>query len=338
MQTFGAGNAPDNQPIFLQALKDAIDKGVVVVNVTQCLRGSVEAHYAAGTALVEAGVVPAGDMTPEAALGKLAWLLGDQKLSSYEVRELFMRDLRGELTVTEANDFSMKNDRFAKAVFQVMARQGLSAISNLDSNQNEISEIKNAILPTLICQFAGNGNLDELAQIFDEENDPITPDLTDYDGRAGLHVASAQGNTDICDFLIHRGANVNIRDNFGRTPLREAVENGQRATAEVLARNGGTFGLDDADCAALLCSLTYQNNIDKLRLYCEFGAKVNASDYDLRTPLHIASSCGYVDSATVLLKYGASKDAVDRFGNSAKNDADREGHRALAALLGGERI
>jgi L-asparaginase len=41
-----------------QALRAASDRGVVIVNVTQCSKGKVEAHYATGTALVEAGVIP----------------------------------------------------------------------------------------------------------------------------------------------------------------------------------------------------------------------------------------------------------------------------------------
>ena len=73
--TFGAGNAPDTNMEFLGALKDASDRGVVIVNVSQCGRGLVEGHYATGVALMEAGVVPGADMTVECAIVKLGWLL-----------------------------------------------------------------------------------------------------------------------------------------------------------------------------------------------------------------------------------------------------------------------
>ena len=77
LQTFGAGNAPDNQPNFLDALKGASERGVVIVNVTQCPRGEVSAAYACGSALLECGVVPAGDMTPDCALvGARSWSAG----------------------------------------------------------------------------------------------------------------------------------------------------------------------------------------------------------------------------------------------------------------------
>jgi hypothetical protein len=61
------------------------------------------------------------DMTPEAALIKLAWLLGHPKTTVEEVRSRFAQDLRGEVTIPEDNDdFSLHNNSFAKAVYKVL--------------------------------------------------------------------------------------------------------------------------------------------------------------------------------------------------------------------------
>lgn len=97
LETFGSGNTPDRDDDLIGVLRDASDAGVVIINVTQCLTGRVRVRYAAGHALVDAGVVPGSDMTPEAALTKLAWLLG-QGLDPEEVRAAARRSLRGELT------------------------------------------------------------------------------------------------------------------------------------------------------------------------------------------------------------------------------------------------
>ena len=97
LETFGSGNAPDRDDDLLGVLRDAADRGVAIVNVTQCLKGHVRPRYAAGQALEDAGVVPGADMTPEAALAKLTFLLG-QGLEIDEVRALCVRSLRGELT------------------------------------------------------------------------------------------------------------------------------------------------------------------------------------------------------------------------------------------------
>lgn len=74
--SYGAGNVPANQRGFMAALERAAARGVVLVNVTQCLHGSVQqGAYATGSALGALGAVPAGDMTPEAAFAKLHVLL-----------------------------------------------------------------------------------------------------------------------------------------------------------------------------------------------------------------------------------------------------------------------
>lgn len=97
LETYGAGNAPDDQPELLAVLRAATDRGVVLVNTTQCHRGMVRPDYAAGRALADAGVVAGADMTPEAALTKLQWLLS-QDLTPEQVRDRVGRSLRGELT------------------------------------------------------------------------------------------------------------------------------------------------------------------------------------------------------------------------------------------------
>jgi L-asparaginase len=101
LECFGSGNAPSNNEQFLNALRRATERGVVIVDVTQTLRGTADLNlYATGRALREAGVVSGYDMTSEAALSKLYYLL-DQEEDPGEVRRLMQQNLRGELTPPE---------------------------------------------------------------------------------------------------------------------------------------------------------------------------------------------------------------------------------------------
>lgn len=64
LETFGLGNAPQRADL-MQALKEACDRGIVVVAITQCVKGSVRDAYETGRTLLQVGVVSGGDMTPE---------------------------------------------------------------------------------------------------------------------------------------------------------------------------------------------------------------------------------------------------------------------------------
>lgn len=95
LETYGSGNSPIT-PWFIKLLKGAIDRGLVIVNVTQCLYGSVEMHrYENGRQLEKLGVVSGHDITTEAALAKLMILLGSEDTAG--VNRLMQSSLRGEM-------------------------------------------------------------------------------------------------------------------------------------------------------------------------------------------------------------------------------------------------
>ena len=97
LETYGTGNAPTAK-WFVEALSEAIARGISIVNITQCQGGAVAMHlYETGKQLQEIGVVCGYDMTTEAAVTKLMWLLGEG-LSGEALAAKMEQSLRGELS------------------------------------------------------------------------------------------------------------------------------------------------------------------------------------------------------------------------------------------------
>lgn len=97
LETYGAGNAPTIN-WFKQLIKKAIDKEIPIVNVTQCISGSViPGHYETSNHLKEIGIINGKDITTESAVAKLKYLIGG-KIPFNKFKKTFESPLRGEMS------------------------------------------------------------------------------------------------------------------------------------------------------------------------------------------------------------------------------------------------
>ena len=98
LETYGAGNAPTDK-WFITALSEAITRGIIIYNVTQCKGGSVDmGKYETSVELGRIGVIGGYDITTESAIAKMMFLLGEG-FSRSEIEILLQTPLRGELTI-----------------------------------------------------------------------------------------------------------------------------------------------------------------------------------------------------------------------------------------------
>jgi lysophospholipase len=318
LESFGAGNAPDHRADFLDALRAGTDRGVVIVNVTQCQRGAVTTDYATGAALADVGVIGGADMTPEAALTKLAWLLS-QGLPRAEVARLMQSNLRGELTTTATQTrFSFRERVFIASVARALAEAGES-VSRV--------EVERALLPVLMCSAAGLGDTTALDRMLASGAEV---DAADYDGRTPLHLAASEGHLGAVEFLLARGAKVDPADRWGGTPLQDAVRQRHHPVVMALRRQGATLG---ADASIQLCGLAAAGDLTGIGLLLDAGADPSGGDYDRRTPLHLAAAEGHSAAIALLLARGADPRARDRWQQAPRDEALRGGHAEVARLL-----
>ncbi|ORZ21234.1 asparaginase-domain-containing protein [Absidia repens] len=328
LETYGAGNAPA-RPDLLEALKEASDRGVVIVNCTQCRKGLVTDVYATGKQLAKVGVVAGADMTPECALTKLSYLLGRIPGDPAKVRLLMTKNLRGELTVRNLQTkFSASTNRTHALVEIIMSwmAQGKWAAKqqhdngdknggygNGDAHYSEPPDLtlsnqdqqiaERSLGPVLLCSAAGTNDMEGLTLLYESMGDHLNMNCVDYDGRVPLHVACREGHIQIVEFLLKHGAAVHVRDRSGHTPLYEALVWKRSEVVRMLCRAGAHLAeIERDDFSQTWMKAVREGDVKLIKLALEAGWSVNwAEPIEQRRAVDIAVLEGKVSVLKVLL-------------------------------------
>ena len=156
LQLYGAGNAPMHNAEFLAAMKVAHANGAVVVVTSQCLRGSVDmSQYETGSLLLDYGVIDGRDMTVEACVTKLAYLLG-RGLRNKQLKIAMETDLRGELSLTQDQEYGKHETNSFDRINSLLS---VTAVASAAASANPAQSVNN-LNPTsnLYREAATSGN------------------------------------------------------------------------------------------------------------------------------------------------------------------------------------
>lgn len=256
LETFGAGNAPDAPPTpitrpttpsspkqalsrpsksLFNVIKAAVERGTIIVNVSSCPSGSVSPTYAPGHSLGKAGVVFGHDLTTEAALTKLSYLLALPNQTNEKICKAMGTNLRGEITEVATPHF----------------RHPDSAIPpTLQTVQSAFAALGYAIAAN---DFAGvEALLDFLVPAAENSSDVVIKTVnmnllneSDYCGNTALHLAALMGSLEMVEALLKKGANVHARNVTGNTPLFLAAREGRKEQVRLLRKAGGLIGAEE---------------------------------------------------------------------------------------------
>ncbi|XP_060650177.1 L-asparaginase [Drosophila nasuta] len=317
IQSFGCGNMPEQKDLF-EVLRVAIEGGLLVVNTTQCLQGEVAPIYETAN-WMQMGVVPGGDMTQEAALTKLAYVLGKDKWSLEQKKQMMQLNLRGELST-----------QFTAKINDMDLIEGVARTLHLSSCK-ESDQMCSTFFPALVDAAVRAGDVAKLKSLKAYGANLCE---TNCEGRTALHLSCYLGQQDCVACLLGAGCPADLTDRFNRTPLHEAIDADNHKIIELLLKSGAKLQQEDQQALAEQLRMLAENGqIERLESYRLAGANLMLADRSGRTPLHYAAQLGNLPVVEYLLLFYNDVKLKDVLGLEPVHYAKATNHSEVIAAL-----
>lgn len=160
-------------------------------------------------------------------------------------------------------------------------------------------------LDSQLALAARRGDLTATRELVNRGANVNGPERVERNGRPALFHAAAYGHTDVVEFLIGRGADVNEQGGLGGTALMAAAYGGHTETVRALLRAGAIVNAAQADGWTALANAAGQGHIEVVKLLLARGANVNVRLPDGNTPLSLARAKNHLAIVDLLIRAGA---------------------------------
>ena len=235
---------------------------------------------------------------------------------------------------TKKHKKTFKNKIKGGTIEDDLYRLFTSIIIGIQNNDLETVKENLAKNPAIINYQLGEEktNLLEQAILYDK---PDIVNLVDKGESTPLIVAILQNNNDSANILIEKGANLNMKDIFGRTALHLAAQKKNRYILQKLLEKKTEIDIEPKD-SVNVTPLSYAatfGDVECVRLLLDSGANINSKDINSWTPLFYAVEYGKMDAAKLLIDRGANILEKNKFGNTPLHVACKRGNLDMVKLL-----
>jgi ankyrin repeat protein len=209
-----------------------------------------------------------------------------------------------------------------KTLFYIFTFVILLPLTHVAASQTPTAKIRD--IDQKLIDAAREGNLEGVSALI---NKGANVNVRTEFGETPLHLAESR---EIARLLISKGADIHAKDHeFGMTPLFNA----SKEISEFLLSRGADVNAKGKKGVTPLAWAVYWDNIDKIEFLISKGADLNAGDENLKTPLHIAANWNKTEIAALLISRGANINARDESGWTPLHWASFEGGPEVIQLL-----
>lgn len=201
------------------------------------------------------------------------------------------------------------------------------------SSAEEVKQIKDYLLPQLMCCAAAKGDIDTLLELREQGGDFSLPD---YDLRTPLHLACCEGNYHTVKMLLENGASVHSKDRFGHTPLINAVRFKHYSIVDILVQTGAHLMESESRSyiVSKLCQAAGENDVASLKAWHLAKADLNMADYNGQTALNVATRKNHKEAIAYIMNSHSNGESSEVTDSSDVHLAVEAAYSGLKEVVG----